>query len=150
MVTKLSQETLEQRVRDELARRNARTDINQMMELEFVSCSADKQTLELFHPMKDWEINIYGTLHGGLISLLLDASMAIASRTFTGDKATPTLDIHVNFLRAVKQGESVHTKAWVVRIGRSMVQLRAELWITAPERTCASADAIFFRSDPQS
>ena len=99
--------------------------------------------------MEDWEINIYHTMHGGLISLLLDANMAIASRAFTGDKATPTLDIHVNFLRPVKQGEPVHTKAWVIRIGRSTVQLRSELWTTDPNRVCATADAIFFRSDPQ-
>ncbi len=149
MAVHFTQEELEQRIRTELEKRDQRSDINQMMKVEFIGCSAAEQTLELFHPMEDWEINIYHTMHGGLISLLLDANMAIASRAFTGDKATPTLDIHVNFLRPVKQGEPVHTKAWVIRIGRSTVQLRSELWTTDPNRVCATADAIFFRSDPQ-
>lgn len=150
MTTKVTQQELEQRVLAELASRNQRTGINQMMRLEYVSCSAEEQTVELLHPMADWEINIYGTLHGGLTSLLLDAVMAISCRVFTGDKAAPTLDIHVNFIRPVRQREVVHIKAWVVHIGRSTVQLRAELWVSDHKKTCAAADAIFFRTDPQS
>lgn len=142
-----TQPELESRVLAELARRNAREDINQMMQLQFVQCSADEGSVELLHPMQDWEINIYGTMHGGLIALILDATMAVTCRSWTGDRATPTLDIHVNFLRPVKQGEPVHTKAYVVHAGRSVVQLRAELWTSDPAKTCASADAVFFRSD---
>lgn len=142
-----TQAEMEQRARAELERRNQRSDINQMMAVSFVRCSAAEHYLELNHQMADWEVNVMGTMHGGLISFLLDATMAITCRAYTGDQVTPTLDIHVNFLRPVKQGAAVCSRATVVHVGRSIVSLTAELWTESRERLCATASATFFRVD---
>ena len=118
-----------------------------MMTLVFAQCSAEEKYVELTHQMADWETNVFGTLHGGLIAFLLDATMAIACRAYTGDHATPTLDIHVNFLRPVKQGELVQTRATIVHVGRRVVRLSAELWTESRARLCATSDATFYRAD---
>ena len=135
------------RVQAELVRRNERRDINQMLELRLLSCDADGRSVSFLHPAQAWEANIYNTLHGGVISFLLDASMAVTCRAWTGDKATPTLDIHVSFLTPAGIDGALCTKAFVVHAGRSVVQMRAELWSQASERLCATADAIFYRAD---
>lgn len=142
-----TQEDFKARVEQQLERRRQREDINQMVDLRLVHCDILERSVELTHSMSDWETNVYGTMHGGLIALVLDAAMANTCRAWTGDQATPTLDIHVNFIRPVRQGALVHAKAWVIRAGRSTVQLRSELWTDTPDHTCATADAIFFRAD---
>lgn len=136
------------RAAEELARRNQRSDINRMMAVTFSRCSAEERYLELLHQMAEWEINVIGTMHGGLISFLLDATMAITCRAYTGDQVTPTLDIHVNFLRPVQQGSTVRTRAYVTHVGRRIVNLTAELWTENRNRLCATASAVFYRSDP--
>lgn len=143
-----TQEEMEERARQELERRNQRSDINQMMTVEFAGCSAQERYLELSHQMAQWEINVIGTMHGGLIAFLLDATMAIACRAYTGDQVTPTLDIHVNFLRPVRQGSSVQTRGTITHVGRRIVNLTAELWSESRDKLCATASATFYRADP--
>jgi len=145
--THCTQLEMEQRVMAELERRNQRSDINQMMRLSFAGCSAAERCLELKHQVADWEANTMGTMHGGLISFLLDATMAIACRAYTGDQLTPTLDIHINFLRPVKQDAVVCSRAVVIHAGRSIVNLTAELWTESRDRLSATASAAFFRAD---
>ena len=143
-----TQEEMARRAVQELERRNQRSDINQMMTVTFARCSAEERYLELYHQMAEWEINVIGTMHGGLISFLLDATMAIACRAYTGDQVTPTLDIHVNFLRPVRQGSVVQTRGTVTHVGRRIVNLTAELWTEKREKLCATASATFYRADP--
>lgn len=131
---------------NELLKRNQRNDINQMMTVHYVNCNAAEGTLELSHQMADWEINIMNTMHGGLISFLMDANMAIASRAYTGDSMTPTLDMSIQFLRAVKAGAEVHTKATITHVGRSIINLNAVLWSDNPAQPCATASGTFFRA----
>lgn len=143
-----TQEEMVQRAQRELERRNQRSDINRMMLVTFVQCSAEEKYVELCHQMEEWEINVIGTMHGGLISFLLDATMAITCRTYTGDQTTPTLDIHVNFLRPVRQGSSVYTRGTITHVGRRIVNLTAELWTGSRDKLCATASATFYRADP--
>lgn len=142
-----TQQEMQTRAANELYKRNQRNDINQMMTVSYVDCSAEARTLELIHQMADWEINIMNTMHGGLISFLLDATMAITSRAYTGDSMTPTLDMNVQFLRAVKAGAEVHTKATISHVGRSIINLTALLWTDDVTQPCATASGTFFRAD---
>lgn len=142
-----TQEEMQNRALTELSKRNQRNDINQMMTVQYVDCSAEDGYLELSHQMADWEINIMNTMHGGLISFLLDATMAIASRSYTGDSMTPTLDMSVQFLRAVKAGTTVFTRATITHVGRRIINLNAELWTESRAHLCATASGTFFRAD---
>lgn len=143
-----TQSAMEASARREFEHRRLGHDINQMMEVSFVECSALERSLTLCHTMTAWEVNPQGTMHGGLITYLLDAAMAIANRSYTGDATSPTMDIHVNFIRPVLQGSRVFVRATLLQVGRSCVTARAELWTGERERLCAAASALYRRTGP--
>ena len=142
-----TQEQMEQLVRDSLKYRKQWGGINEMMGLSLEECCAQTGAVQLSHRMAFWETNVLGTMHGGLITFLLDTVMAIGARACTGDRRTPTSDIHVNFLRPVQQDSTVHIRAEAMHVGRHLLQMRADLWTDSPDRLCASATATFYRVD---
>ena len=143
-----TQEEMERRAIAEVERRSRHHDINEMMAVSYCACSADERTLELCHQVAGWEVNVMGSMHGGLFTFLLDATMAIVSRAYTGDEITPTMDIHVSFLRPVRQGDVAHMKARIDYVGRHMIHLTAELRTEQSGQLCASAAANFYRVAP--
>jgi acyl-coenzyme A thioesterase PaaI-like protein len=70
--------------------------------------------------------------------------MGMLSRCYTGYENTVTMDIHVSYLRAVHVGDEAVIKAFVTHAGRSVINLRSELYVN--DRLAATADAIFFKT----
>ena len=89
--------------------------INDMLEPEFVACSAEQQTLELRFPLNEWMLNPMGTMHGGIIATAVDLTMGSLTRFYrhTGTISTVTLGLlHAPGPRArVCYGAGVHGKA---------------------------------------
>lgn len=140
----LTQEEMRRRAEAELANRSRSDgDINSMMELSLADCRADTMELTLIHSVHPRELNVMGTMHGGLICWVLDSAMAVLLRACTGDTVTPTVDIHVNFLRPVSQGQELAVHAQILHLGRSTATLQARA--IACGRICATATATFFR-----
>ena len=139
---------MEERARAEIERRKGRDDINRMMPIELVHCSAEERYLEVSHQLSDWELNFMDTMHGGLITFLLDTTMAITSRAYTGDQITPTLNLQVSFLRPVRKGSVITTRATITHVGRRVINLTAQLWTDHPDQPCATASGTFYRPDP--
>ena len=83
-----------------------------------------------------------GNLHGGAISLLCDlACAAAASTASTYDPTTTALvtaDLHVRYLGPAK-GDSVRAEATVVKAGRTLVVVQAEVK-DSTDRLIAVAD----------
>ena len=83
-----------------------------------------------------------GQLHGGAVSLLCDlACAAAASTASTYDPTTTALvtaDLHVRYLGPAK-GESVRAEAKVVKAGRTLVVVQAEV-TDSTDRLIAVAD----------
>ena len=52
--------------------------VNDMLEPEFVSCSAEEQTLELRFPLNEWMLNPMGTMHGGIIATTVQTVIVLA------------------------------------------------------------------------
>ena len=67
-----------------------------------------------------------GVVHGGAIASLMDAVLvpAVGSTLGTRDRY-PTVDLHVQFIGAVKD-EDVVAEGWVTRRGRSVVFCESE------------------------
>lgn len=143
-----TQEEMERRVMEELRQRSLREDINRMMALSYQDCCAKDGTVMLCHRMAAWERNVMDTMHGGLITFLLDAAMAIACRACTGDRAMPTMDLYVSFLRPVWGGEAICVEGRVEHVGRRTIHASARLWTGGGERLCAAASANFCRTAP--
>ena len=119
-------------------------EICSMLTLEFVSCDVEEGELVLRHTVPQSAANPNGNLHGGIIAWLLDSTMGMLSRCYTGYEMTVTMDIHVSFLRAIHIGDEMILKGHINHSGRQTVNVCAEAYVNG--KKCATADSIFFRT----
>lgn len=74
-------------------------------------------------------LNRAGNLHGGMLMTLADQSMAMAARVATGGKRHATIELNTQFVGGVKLGEFVVSYPEVVRVTRSVVFMRATMFV---------------------
>ena len=121
-----------------------------MGELEPVPPSAARTTLSQI--MTSLDVNLLGTIHGGVVMRLADSvAGAAAGRHSRGPAVTVSMDEMV-FLDPVRVGDLVHVHGQVNWAGRSSmeigVRVTAERWNeTAPPMHVASAYLVFVGVD---
>ena len=121
-----------------------------MSELEPVPASAARTTLSQI--MTSLDVNLLGTVHGGVVMRLVDSvAGAVAGRHSAGAAVTVSMDEMV-FLEPVRVGDLVHAHAQVNWAGRTSmevgVRVTAERWVeTAPAMHVASAYLVFVAVD---
>jgi uncharacterized protein (TIGR00369 family) len=74
-------------------------------------------------------LNRAGNLHGGMLMMLADQSMAMTARVATGGKRHATIELNTQFVESVKIGEFVVSYPEVVRVTRSVVFMRAKMLV---------------------
>ena len=140
----VSQERMEELVSNELNTRAEKGgEICSMLPLEYVSCDVEEGKLVLRHIVQQAAANPGGNLHGGIISWLLDSTMGILSRSYTGYEVTVTMDIHVNFLRGIHIGDEVILQGHITHAGRQIINVCAEACVNGT--LCATSDSIFYK-----
>jgi uncharacterized protein (TIGR00369 family) len=115
--------------------------LHKLLGLEVVSVG-EAGTATMAIPLTGNALGRTGNLHGGAISLLCDlACAAAASTASTYDPVTTALvtaDLHVRYLGPAK-GDSVRAEAKVVKAGRTLVVVQAEVK-DSTDRLIAVAD----------
>jgi len=85
-----------------------------------------------------------GIAHGGVIATLIDSAMAIAIMALLDENEhTVTVDLTIHYLRPVPEG-SAKASARVVRAGRRVVTVSAELF-DAEGKLAATAISTYLR-----
>jgi acyl-CoA thioesterase len=104
--------------------------------LELVALAPGEATVKL--PLRDELRQPYGLLHGGATASLIDTAtaMAIIGALGEAEQAT-TIDLHVQYLRPVVEGEILCT-AKIIRAGKRIIFLSAEV-IDDQDRIVATA-----------
>lgn len=115
--------------------------INDMLAPEFAACSAEEQSLTLSLTVREWMLNPRGTLHGGIMSTMLDMAMGMLTRYYRKTNLVSTVSLSVNYLRPVQPGEQVAIRAEVQKLGRRVLFMQAQL--RSGGKTAASATATF-------
>ena len=92
--------------------------LNGRMEAEFFSFDDEAQEVVLRFPLKDWEVNGLGTLHGGMASTMMDLTMSIAVYAFSRQTIPPTITMTTNYLRPIPMEGSVLIKARLTSLGK--------------------------------
>ena len=88
-------------------------------------------------PSEDWE-SFQGTIHGGIISTVLDEAMSKA--IIARDWEALTADLRVRFRRPVSPGERLEVRGWVIDRQRRKILAEATLTTaTGEERAHAWA-----------
>ena len=96
--------------------------------MEFVDYN-DNDELILKYYIKPWQRNPFGNLQGGMICYYIDATAGALSWAAVDCDPVGTVDINVNFIRAVpEKSEYVTVKAKVISIGRRVVVATAEVY----------------------
>ena len=108
-----------------------------------LSVTYGPETCRVDIPVDGSMYNPQGSLHGGVIVLVLDVSMGHLLRN--EQKQGVTVELHTNFLRPVIG--PAYAEARLMRAGRRVAQVTSEMF-DADDRLCASATATFIRSQP--
>ena len=100
---------------------------NDVIRGSFYEVSYEEQTLSIIFDTMEWEINERGTIHGGAITGMYDAAMGVAANCLAGPPAATTCDISITFIRGLEFGQHPIVKTYVVKNGRKLIRLRAEM-----------------------
>jgi len=137
-----NQQELERRLRGHVEiRMTKQGEYNRNIKMEYIEGSFEDRTLTIRHMAREEEMNPLNTMHGGIVTWLLDSTMGTLANAWVYVPA-PTMNIAVNFVSGVHTGDEVFIKAKLVHVGRATVSASAEM--IAGERVCATAVATFF------
>jgi len=88
-------------------------------------------------------------VQGGNVTAMLDAAMAHAVFAVEKFKAIPSsIDINVSFLRPSRAGKFTAVGT-VVKLGRTVGYLKAELFNTAGEMTATATSSVYLTRHPE-
>lgn len=141
-------EDMEQRLSywiEELHKR-APDSIGDLLRFRVGSCSPEAGEY-CFHVSTDqWMKNAFGSLHGGIISTIMDQGMGmLATCLMEGKAITPTVQMNIVYHRPILPGDGVLLKVYVESITRTLIYMRAEAMNEAqPDKLCVTASGVFF------
>jgi uncharacterized protein (TIGR00369 family) len=116
--------------------------INASVRPDFVRCDADKMELVFEFATTEWEMGPAGLLHGGVMSTMLDISMAALIAPYVGGFA-PTVQLTVTFLRPVPLGETLRIHAKIISLGKSIVHAEGAAIIQSTDTLSATGKGIY-------
>ena len=131
-----------QRVRDEGT-------INAMMDMELVAADYESKTVVLSFPVKDWQMNPAGNLHGGMIATALDITMGCISYVSGNAVFTPTIQMAVNYVGGVSSGDTLLVEGICDHAGSRMSQTRAIARSKKSGKVVATANGSYIMNTKQ-
>lgn len=148
MIAKTSRQEHEQAMRACLDRLHADAPdaVGDRFSFRLIDCCAADCSYTLCASTAEWMRNLNHTLHGGMGAAIVDQAMGCAAYCAMGAHGiAPTVQLQVNYLRAIPVGEDVYVRMRVVSVTRHLIHVVSEAWIGADEnRTCLTADATYF------
>ena len=135
-------EPLEQWLPNELTliRETMAHTLNGRMEPRLQSCSEQTRELSLTFPLLGWEVNGLGTLHGGMMSTMLDLAMSMVVYAFSRRSIPPTISQTTNYLRPVSMQEGeILVRARLTSLGKRNATAYAEAVIPSSGKTACTA-----------
>ena len=128
-------------------RSNMKDTINSMMDFRLEKADLEQREVILSFPVKKWQLNPLGMMHGGLICTMMDISMGCLAYSLSKGYNTPTIELSVNFVRGIAEGETVFVKVKADHAGKRLVQLRGEAILKSNDKVAATAVGTFILSE---
>ena len=72
--------------------------------------------------------NPFGTIHGGIIALIIDEVIGATVFTLNIPYASVSVNLNVDFLQSSKEGETITAKSKVIRRGRTIINVECSLF----------------------
>lgn len=106
-------------------RQNDLHTINAMMQMQFHDWDIDTRTIMMSFPVQAWQLNPAKQMHGGMICTALDMAMGCAAYVYSKAVFTPTIQMAVNFVSAMKEDDVLVIESICDHSGSRMGQIRA-------------------------
>ncbi len=81
-------------------------------------------SLEVKHDMT----NPYGNIHGGMMALVMDEVIGWAVVSLDTNNHYTSLNLNVDFLYAIKQGDRLQATAEVIRAGKKIIHVECRVY----------------------
>lgn len=118
---------------------------NTMLDTKVADCDYEGQTVTLYMDPKPWMGNPMGILHGGVTASVLDMTMGLLCRYFSGGYMTPTVNMDVSYLRSGPLDRRLYIRAELQKRGMSICYAAGKLWAEGTEdRLIATAAAAYY------
>ncbi len=95
--------------------------------LGFTLEAIDKGEATISLPVKKEMTNPYGHIHGGMMSLVIDEVIGWAVVSLEAENHYTSLNLNVDFLYAIREGERLIATARVVRAGKKIIHAECEV-----------------------
>lgn len=92
--------------------------------LEHIEKGSATLTLEVKHDMT----NPYGNIHGGMMALVMDEVIGWGVVSLDTDNYYTSLNLNVDFLYAIKEGERLRATSNVVRVGKKIIHVECHVY----------------------
>ena len=143
-----SREEMEQRLTYWIGQlhEHAPDSIGDLLRFQVGPCSPEAGEYSFLASTQDWMQNAFGSLHGGIITTILDQGMGmLATCLMEGTAITPTVQMNVTYHRPLMPGDGVLLNIHVETMTRTLIHMRAEATKEAqPDRLCVSATGMFY------
>ncbi len=113
--------------------------IVQRLEPKILSIAYERKELILEYPILEWELNPFGTLHGGIQATMFDNQGGLLTQTFTACGLTPTSYLNVGYTSPIKQGDYMRIRSWITHQGKRVVNVSAEAYAASDGRVISTA-----------
>ncbi len=88
----------------------------------------EKGKVELSLEVKKDMTNPYGNIHGGMMSLVIDEAIGWAVVSLDTDNFYTSLNLNVDFLYAIKEGERLKAVSEVIRRGKKIIHVNCSVY----------------------
>ena len=109
------------------------------MKARLLSCDYEEQSITYAFQTQPWQLNERQGIHGGAIAGMFDTAFGVVANLTAGPNEATTTDMTISFLRGVELGMEVGLKVYIVKAGRSLIRLRAEMFDRSSNKLLAIA-----------
>ncbi len=120
-----------------------------MLAPRLIAVNHEGKSCTLSYHIADWMSNPISIAHGGVLCAIADLSMGTLSKYYAKAATfTPTISIHLNYLRPVPLDGEIIVVSSIDFSGRRLNQLHCTIYHAArPDKPCVTATAAYFVPD---
>jgi len=96
--------------------------------LQFTLVSIGKGSAALSLKVRKDMTNPYGNIHGGMMSLVMDEAIGWAVVSMDMPNNYTSMNLNVDFLYAIKEGETLIARSTVLRAGKKIVNVECHIY----------------------
>jgi acyl-coenzyme A thioesterase 13 len=106
--------------------------------MQFTLEAIEKGKATLSMDVRKEMTNPYGNIHGGMMSLVIDETIGWAVVSLDTDNYYTSLNLNVDFLYAIKEGDRLTSTSEVIRAGKKIIHVECKVY-DMQERLLAKA-----------